>query len=101
MPGNFQLGCLQLGEGQEEGDHHRVQHDQPSRVLNRNASLHGDEGVPPDAEPVIRVYHTAFLCPLLIELPLLYVPIEFRYGLQVLEAEVILILILLLLLLLI
>ena len=28
MPGYLQLGCLQLGESQEEGHHHRVQHDQ-------------------------------------------------------------------------
>ena len=34
MPGYFQLLCLQLWEGQEEGHHHRVQHDQ-SRVLKR------------------------------------------------------------------
>ena len=32
MSGYFQLRRLQLGESQEEGHHHRVQHDQ-SRVL--------------------------------------------------------------------
>ena len=93
MVGNFQRRRLQLWEGKEQGHHHRVQHYQSiTTVLALRAGLHSDEGVPPNSEPVVRVYHAALLSLLLAQYALLNVAIEFFYRLQVLDPEHIIIL---------